>query len=477
MRTEDISRLFEKFKAGIAEGKDPYFDAEEIEDLLDGISDEDAEEYSYQILNLGLKLHPDNQALLIKQVEIECMEGNFEDALKYADEIGCIDDPVLHTSRLQCYCFMKEFYKVSDYLDQLEKDENENLEEIYETLAIALEDNDLSVEGINIAKRGLKLFPDNLHLKESLLFIYNDTDKNKQAIALANELIDINPYSYKTWFILGTVYTKTSDYEKAIEALDFALTCKESESEAKVMKAFCLMKNESYEKAIETYLEINRESPMEITQPLLANCYLEAEQFEKAYTLLKSMLEVYGDRNDTSIFSGFIHSCAQTNRDYEAIEAIRLKAERYPEVPEFSFIKMMYDTLFESKVKKSNYDNEINELRVKFGRTQSKYEFLLFRAGYEYFNDGESEAAAKFLETLEKINPEYQLIHPLLVKIYLETGNKAKFLKHASYIRKNDLNELFQTKDWNEFLVQYKDKTDYPKLLSKRYLKKKDNSN
>ncbi len=45
MKNENISHLFEKFKASMAEGKDPYFDADEIEDLLVGISDEDAEEY------------------------------------------------------------------------------------------------------------------------------------------------------------------------------------------------------------------------------------------------------------------------------------------------------------------------------------------------------------------------------------------------------------------------------------------------
>ena len=47
MMKKNISQLLEKFKTGLAEGKDPYFDSEEIEDLLNGISDEEAKEYQF----------------------------------------------------------------------------------------------------------------------------------------------------------------------------------------------------------------------------------------------------------------------------------------------------------------------------------------------------------------------------------------------------------------------------------------------
>ena len=69
MMKKNISQLLEKFKTGLAEGKDPYFDSEEIEDLLNGISDEEAKEYLIPILDLGLRLYPFNQSLLIKRIE------------------------------------------------------------------------------------------------------------------------------------------------------------------------------------------------------------------------------------------------------------------------------------------------------------------------------------------------------------------------------------------------------------------------
>nr|WP_321521380.1 tetratricopeptide repeat protein [uncultured Macellibacteroides sp.] len=477
MKNENISRLFEKFKASIAEGKDPYFDADEIEDLLDGISDEDAEEYLSPILDLGLKLHPENQSLLIKRVERECFNENYEAALKYADEIGYINDPDLHLARMECYCFMKQYFKVNTYLDSLEKDDNDDLKEIYESFASLLADNDFPVEGINLTTRGLKLFPDNRHLKESLLYFLHVTDKDKEAIVLANELIDNNPYSYKVWLLLGTIYTKLSEYEKAVEALDFALTCKEGDSEAKKMKAYCLMENESYDKAIEVYLEIIRETPDGSIQPLLANCYIATEQFEKAYTLLKSILEVYGDRNDPAILGGYLHSCAQLDLDNEVMEVVKLKAKRYPEVKEFTLMEMMFNKLFSHESDESNINREIDKIRIDCGEKKNVYESVLFIQGLTSFHSGNSKHAIKLFEALEQSNSEFPLLRLLLAKTYLETGNKEKFTKQVALIEKNDFIELFRYENsLNSINPNFKGRK-HLQILSKRYLLKKENSN
>ena len=50
------------------------------------------------------------------------------------------------------------------------------------------------------------------------------------------------------------------------------------------MKAYCLYMNESYEKAIEEYQEIEGdEEVMRRISPLMAECYMKLEQYEKAY--------------------------------------------------------------------------------------------------------------------------------------------------------------------------------------------------
>ena len=67
MKKDDISRLLQHYLSAKEEGKEPYFDADQIDEMLDSF--EDSNDYTYfdEVLALGLKLHPGNSALQIKK--------------------------------------------------------------------------------------------------------------------------------------------------------------------------------------------------------------------------------------------------------------------------------------------------------------------------------------------------------------------------------------------------------------------------
>ena len=150
------------------------------------------------------------------------------------------------------------------------------LEEVFEYISPILNDLDMNKEARDFVDRGLALFPDNLILKNELCYILETEGDVPRAIELCNELIDKNPFSYEYWFTLGRLHSMVGDYEKAIEAFDFALTCDDSDTELKILKAYCLYMNESYEKAIEEYQEIEGdEEVMRRISPLMAECYMK----------------------------------------------------------------------------------------------------------------------------------------------------------------------------------------------------------
>ncbi len=139
-------------------------------------------------------------------------------------------------------------------------------------------------EACDFVSRGLTLFPDNLILKNELCYILEAEGNVLQAIELCDELIDRNPFSYEYWFTLGRLQSMVGDYEKAIEAFDFALTCDDSDMELKILKAYCLYMNESYERAIEEYQEIEGdEEVVRRIAPLMAECFMKLERYEEAY--------------------------------------------------------------------------------------------------------------------------------------------------------------------------------------------------
>ncbi len=156
---------------------------------------------------------------------------------------------------MECYCSLNQYPKVLEITEELITRIVTIWRKSSSTSPI-LNDLDMNKEARDFVDRGLALFPDNLILKNELCYILETEGDVPRAIELCNELIDKNPFSYEYWFTLGRLHSMVGDYEKAIEAFDFALTCDDSDTELKILKAYCLYMNESYEKAIEEYQEI-----------------------------------------------------------------------------------------------------------------------------------------------------------------------------------------------------------------------------
>ena len=55
--------------------------------------------------------------------------------------------------------------------------------------------------------------------------------------------------------------------------------------------------------------------------PLLAECYIKLENYEKAYVLLKELLRQNRQLKDSSIYINYIRCCVETGRDKEASDA------------------------------------------------------------------------------------------------------------------------------------------------------------
>jgi tetratricopeptide (TPR) repeat protein len=167
------------------------------------------------------------------------------------------------------------------------------------------------------------MFPDNLSIKDELCYLYEVEGDFGKAINLCNELIDQEPYSYDYWFTLGRLYAMTNDFNNAIDAFDFALTCDDSDEELKILKAYCLFMNENYAKALDVYSEISaNETSTSRIKILMAECYIKLEDFEQAYLMLKELVEKNSDVCDAGVFISLIRCCVETDRKKEASQTI-----------------------------------------------------------------------------------------------------------------------------------------------------------
>lgn len=308
-----------------------YFDADEIIELLDHFEETNDFKHYQKVLEFGQKLHPDNTEIKIRLCKLCVHKKEYTHALRLIDEIGNHNSHDLHLLKLECFCALDKYNEVIAFINTHQLP-NDILEEAFEYIAQVLNDLKKEDEAYDFVKRGLKLFPNNLILKEEKCYYLEIKRNIKQALLICKELIDYDPYSIEYWYMQGRLYLTNGQYNKAIDSFDFALTCDDSVQEIKIKKAYCLFINGNYEKAIEVYLDLLSEdsSLYERVQPYLAECYMKIENFEKAYLTFRDTLKEINVANNLPIYKNYIRCCIETERDKEAANTILKTAEKYP---------------------------------------------------------------------------------------------------------------------------------------------------
>lgn len=488
MKKDDISRLLQRYLSAKEEGKEPYFDADQIDEMLDSF--EDSNDYTYfdEVLALGLKLHPGNSALQIKKARQLADEGEHEEALDLLEGIIEIGNTELDMLMIECYLALDEFLEANDYLQDLIEEGRDYVEEIFEYITPLLNDWEMTPEAHDFADWGLSLFPDNLILKNELCICLEKEGEVKEAIKLCNSLVDSNPFSFDYWFMLGRLHALDQDFEKAIEAFDFALTCDDSSIDVKLLRAYCLYMNESYEKAAEAYLDIEKEYGDEgdtktYISPLLAECYMKLDQYEKAYQLFSPFKNDPEITKESLFYANYIRCCDETGR-YEEAEKLLLAAKRlFPD--DLNILTLsLYHSIYHGKKKEAftiaNKISKFIEKKNTTPETQDKCSSLLHTGEYLH-SKGEVKKAIDFYEKAARVNPKTPMLHLHLATAYFETNDMENFMKHLKLVSNDDIfyflnrigNKLFSEmdgKDLNETHIP-------PENLVKEFLKNKDNSN
>ncbi|WP_297907104.1 CDC27 family protein [uncultured Parabacteroides sp.] len=485
MKKDDISRLLQRYLSAKEEGKEPYFDADQIDDLLDSF--EDSNDYTYfdEVLALGLKLHPGNSALQIKKGRQFAYNEDYESALALLENIAETDNQDLDMLKLECYCSLNRYPKVLEIIEELIARECDYLEEIFEYISPILNDLDMYKEARDFIDRGLALFPENLILKNELCYILEVEGDVHRAIDLCNELIDNNPFSYEYWFMLGRLHSMVGDYEKAIEAFDFALTCDDSDMELKILKAYCLYMNESYEKAIEVYQEVEGDEEMiRRISPLMAECYMKLEKYEDAYQLLSTIINDPDMEDGPSNYINYIRCCTETGDENEASKMLFKAAQLYPDNLRILSLLTIYLLDRGKKEEAVAITNKIFKIIDKKSfdpETQEECDSLL-HAGHYLYSKGEVDKAISYYKKVLQINPKTPMIHIHLAMAYFYNRDKENFMEHLSQISGDDLLYLIHEMGpellmGSEFDFDKKGKYIQPKDLVKEFLKNKDNSN
>ena len=433
MRKDEISRLLERFLSMQEEGKETYFDADEIEDLLDSFEESDDYTLYDEVLSLGMRLHPNHPGLQIKQCKLLVYQEQYRKALKLIDSLNQEGDPEIDLLRLECLCALGKFVEARIYTEQLIDSECEYLEDIFEYIAPVLGELGMHEEALEYIHLGQVHFPDNIVLKEELCFNLESTGEIKKAIKICNELIDNNPYSFEDWTTLGRLYSMQGDYEKAIEAFDFALTCDDTDCEVKILKAYCLFMNENYQKALEVYSELlSIPDYIYRVKPLMAETYLRLDNYEEAYQLLQDTLQHTQEYEEPATYINYLLCCAKTNRLEEEQSTLEKALKLFPDHINLLYLKALYYT------EKGLEKEAIETLQYILDHIQPDEVYINsladtnFQLANIYLKKGEIKQALKnYLRVIEHF-PSYPMAHLKAAICYLKLGDTQQFMEHIT---------------------------------------------
>ena len=301
-----------------------YFDADEIIELLEYFEDiEDFDHYK-KVVKIGHKLHPHNTDIQLRICKAHFYDNNYEKSLTLIEQLGDTENHDSHLLKCECLCALDRYNDLIAYLEWLQNNSDETLQDTYEYLAHILHEQYESMNAFDLVKRGLILFPESRMLKEELVYQLEIHGEIEQAVEICKELIDCDPYNVEYWYMLGRLYTITESYDKAIEAFDFALVCDDTDMEIKILKAFCYFWKQNFELVTDIYMDFFFKETNLISEHVKPFIDI-SDDFECAYLLLKKMIEMFDN-----LGKGSLRLLLENNEDEVAVNGLLSIADCFP---------------------------------------------------------------------------------------------------------------------------------------------------
>lgn len=448
-----------KFESMLKTNSVYFFDAVEFEEIIQYYLSISKLSLAKKAIVLGLEQHPGSVVVKLLKVELSVIEDDIDDALRLLAEIEALE-PNNDEVFIQKATISSKRGNHKEAITFLNKS-LEFSDEPYDVWAM-LGMEYLYLEDFENAKLNfincLDVDLDDYSSLYNVVYCYEMQEEYEEAITYLKLLLDKNPYSEVGWHQLGRQYFELKNYEKALEAFDYAVLIDESFIGGYLEKAKSLEKLERYEDAIANYLitlklddptafvyirvgecyeklnilgtaieyykkAVHEDPLLERAWVLLADVHYEEEQYEKAIYYINKAIEI-DDLNTV-----FWRKCADINLKLnfyeEAVKAFRKCLELgddviaiYISIVDVLFFMGEFDEALNILVKAKNTYKDYAEIEFRlcvmfFVLNKKEYSFLHLRNGLaldsEYYNEIKNLFPSVFeTEEIKKIITDFK---------------------------------------------------------------------
>lgn len=436
MAEKNISTLVKRYEEAQESGKNAYFDADEFSELADYYDGLEDLETARTIINSGLAIHPGNTPLLVKKAKLAVYDGEYDKALQLLQSSTEYDFD-LYLLRIECHLQLGQYekaYRLSEEL--LEKEEDESIDNIFAELGFLHVEADCFKEAILYFEESLKANAGNIDVLSDLAYAYEMVGNIDEAIATTNKILDLEPYTYEAWINLGKLYSMNEDYERAIDAFDFALTVNDADSNIIKLKAHCLSLSGRAMEAIDIFNDLLLSNPDDTSICfLLAECYQSLEMYDEALASL-DLYEML-DSESEELFAKRAHLYLLKDDYDRATLAIQKGLEKSPDSLDLRMVSA------EVAFKQGLYDMAKNIYLKLYEFNQDDF-FLIDKLAIVSIKSEDYREAASYTEKLLDMDTNNMSIKVRLALLYFEIDDKDEFNAILDQFTDKELSSLFQ---------------------------------
>lgn len=286
---QSLDQLVRKYEEMIGQEKSVYFDADQIEAIAFSFESKEDFMEALKVVNYGLQLHPANPSLLLYKAKYLLF-------LDYIDAAGELipllseDSEEATLIRIEYQFARGNFENGFDLINQ----QMDNLSWEFALDVVNILWGYVTYEEIiSYILSALKKLPGNPQLLIELATIYQDNNDENKAIEIYNELLDCDPYQIEVWRELAKTYSLLKEYDKAIEACDFALAIEGNSPEILCLKGYCQYDSNEFSAALQTFMEYEQSGDdLNRAYEYISDCYIKMEQIANAIEYLNKALEL-----------------------------------------------------------------------------------------------------------------------------------------------------------------------------------------
>lgn len=424
-REKELSELSEQYEAALSEGKALYWDADDLADLADWYGVRHQYKLAIQVVEYGLKLHPNNTALLVELAYLYFDTFKLQDAKKIAEKIT-EDTPEAIVLKANILLREGKEGEVDTLLDMLEdKDDLGNIIDV----AYMYLDMQNPDKAMNWLKRGKGRYEQEeafLGVMGDCHFAMRDIDT---AINYYNRLIDINPYSAPYWMGLAQCYFEMKQYDKAIDACDYALVSDEDYSDAYIMRGHAFYELGNEEASLQSYQEAEQRHalPSCFIKVFLGLNHASKKEWKEAYENFEEAISLSDKENGSEMIplSNIYANAALCLNHLDN----KGKAHKYCQKAKELAPCEIDAYLIEGRIymEEGNQEEGVNQWSKALH--YAPYATTWHEIGLYCLDINNLQYAKLAFERVKELEPDFEGINEKLASIYLVLKDKKNFLE------------------------------------------------